>query len=1041
MNQLLSILLNLRLMLSRIIYFVIILTFVSVNALNGDDELTFFKQRIEPVLEQHCYSCHSAAADSIKGGLRLDTKSTIRRGGESGPAVVPGNVDESLLITALRYEGLEMPPKEQLPNEVIDDFIKWIEAGAVDSRLVAKSEAQRREKAKSHWAFQPIERPVVPTIKNQWIRNEIDQFVLSKLQDEDVEPSPEADPRTLIRRLFLDLIGLPPTPQQVQAFLDDPGEENYQKTVSDLLDSPHYGERWGRYWLDMARYADSNGYEADLPRPHAWRWRDWVINSLNQGMPFDQFTIEQLAGDLLPNSGLEQRVATGFNRNTLVNTEGGVDREEDRVKRTVDRTNTVGKVWLGLTLGCTQCHSHKYDPITQHEYYSMYAFFNSMAEPDIPAPTPQQVAEFEVELARHEKQHQQKLRAVRDYRSDSMSQWEKQLRKQLNPDTQTDPDCVKNQSDKTWDIVNPLSLSATSGSQFFVEDDLAVFVKGPNDQEDTYTIVSETRLSAITAIRLEVLADDRLGAKGPGLAGNGNFVLSSLRVYVEPVSDNDARNMGQRIRLKNARADFSQGGRQVTSVIGDDPADGWAIYPDVGVDHYAVFELREVINAVGGDEPVRITIQMDHQTHKDHNIGKFRLSFTTHKHPVPDGLATTAFSDLLASDVDTRRGEDVIRLVKYFDYHEAELDKLIAAVKTHEETYPRSPLMEIKAQVVMEMPNPRTTQVHIRGSFLDKGDQVTRKTPAILPEIKTGTGEPSRLDLAKWLVSSENPLTARVTVNRIWQQHFGRGIVVSDDDFGTQGELPTHPQLLDWLAAEFRETGWNMKRLHRLIVTSATWRQSSFARPNLGQRDPYNSWLARQNRLRVEAEIIRDLALSASGLIYHKIGGRSVYPPQPADLVKLGFQTSLSWPENKDQNRYRRGMYTFFQRTVPYPMLIEFDAADSNAACTRRERSNTPLQALTLWNDPVFVECAQNLATRLLKEVPAVEGNAANVIERRIRLAYELCFSRPPSEDELQVVGRLYKEAAGKQAVQSDPAAAFAIARVLLNLDEFITRE
>ena len=1017
------------------------LSLISMSLLKADEKLLFFKQRIEPVLEEHCYSCHSAAANSIKGGLRLDTRSAIRRGGESGPAVVPGKVEESLLLAALQYEGLEMPPNAKLPNEVIQDFIKWIESGAVDSRLVAKSEAERREKAKSHWAFQRIERPVVPASNSRWIRNDVDQFILSKLRAEEVKPSPEADPRTLIRRLFLDLIGLPPTPQETQAFLDDPSEANYQKTVSDLLGSPHYGERWGRYWLDMARYADSNGYEADRPRPHAWRWRDWVINSLNDSMPFDQFTIEQLAGDLLPNATLEQRVATGFNRNTLVNTEGGVDREEDRVKRTVDRTNTVGKVWLGLTLGCTQCHSHKYDPITQHEYYGMYAFFNSLAEPDIPAPTPEQLSEFEIEFARHQARHQQNLHAVRDYRSEKMSQWEQDLSEQLNSAIEADPDRVDNRFDKTWELVNPLSLSATSGSQFFVEDDLAVFVKGPNDQEDTYTIVTETSLSGITAIRLEVLADERLAAKGPGLAGNGNFVLSSLRVYVEPVSDNDDRNMGQRIRLKTARADFSQGGRQVTSVIGDDPADGWAIYPDVGVDHYAVFELREKINPVGDSEPVRITIQMDHQTHKDHNIGKFRLSFTTHKHPVPDGLETTAFSDLLSSDINTRRGEDVIRLVKYFGYRETELDKLIDAVKSHQESFPRSPKIEIKAQVVMEMPNPRTTQVHVRGSFLDKGDLVTRTTPSILPELVTGNREPSRLDLAKWLVSSENPLTARVIVNRIWQQHFGRGIVVSDDDFGTQGEPPTHPELLDWLAAEFRETGWNMKQLHRLIVTSATWRQSSFSRPELKERDPYNSWLARQNRLRVEAEIIRDMALSASGLIFHKIGGRSVYPPQPADLVKLGFQTSLSWPENQDQNRYRRGIYTFFQRTVPYPMLIEFDAADSNAACTRRERSNTPLQALTLWNDPVFVECAQHLGARLLKEVPADGDNAVNVIEKRIRLAYELCFSRPPSKEELQVVGRLYKEAADKDGVQTDLVAAFAVARVLLNLDEFITRE
>ena len=1025
----------------RVICCAALLICLNLNELKADEKLEFFKRRIEPVLEQRCYSCHSAAADSIKGGLRLDSKSTIRRGGESGPAVVPGNVDESLLIAALRYEGLEMPPNEPLPKDVIDDFVTWINAGAVDSRLVAKSEVERREKAKNHWAFQPIDRPEVPSLNNTWVRNEIDQFILSRLQTEQVKPSHEADPRTLVRRLYLDLVGLPPTPQQIQAFVDEPSEENYQKTVNELLSSPHYGERWGRYWLDMARYADSNGYEADRPRPHAWRWRDWVINAFNDGMPFDQFTIEQLAGDLLPNAVTEQRVATGFNRNTLVNTEGGVDREEDRVKRTVDRTNTIGKVWLGLTLGCTQCHSHKYDPITQHEYYGMYAFFNSLSEPDIPAPTPAQMAEFKVELAAYQLEHRRLLQTVRDYRSVRMSQWEDQLRKQLHLDAASNLKDDGNPSGKSWELVNPVSLSATSGSQFAVEDDLSVFVIGPNDQEDTYTIVTETRLNGITAIRLEALADERLSANGPGLASNGNFVLSSLRVYAEPVSDKDARNFGRRIRLKNARADFSQGGRQVTSVIGDDPTDGWAIYPNVGTDHYAVFELDEVVHAESSDEPIRITIQMDHQTHKDHNIGKFRLALTTHRSPVPDGLEVIAFRDLLSQNKANRTGEDVIRLVKYFDYQEAGLAKLIDTVKAYEQKAPRSPVIDIKAQVVMEMPIPRTTQVHIRGDFLEKGDQVTRSTPAILPALKTSNGEPSRLDLAKWLVSNENPLTARVTVNRIWQQHFGRGIVVSDDDFGNQGELPSHPALLDWLATEFRQSGWDLKQLHRLIVTSATWRQSSFARPELEERDPYNTWLSRQNRLRVEAEIIRDMALSVSGLIHHKIGGRSVYPPQSADLVKLGFQTSLSWPENKDENRYRRGIYTFFQRTVPYPMLIEFDAADSNASCTRRERSNTPLQALTLWNDPVFVECARMLGSRMLKAVPVDHNNAVDSLDRRIRFAYELCFARPPSQKELMVIGRLYREAAGRQPSDPDAAGSFAVARVLLNLDEFITRE
>ena len=1015
---------------------------INVTTLALADEFTFFRTRIEPVLEQHCYSCHSGQAESIKGGLRLDTKSAMQRGGESGPAVVPEDVDKSLIIAALRYDGLEMPPKSPLPKEIIGDFVTWIKNGAPDPRLIAKSDEQRLAQARSHWSFMPITNPTPPKTRNSWVQNEIDRFVFRRLKSESIRPSKDADPRTLIRRLYLDLIGLPPLPAEVDAFVANPTEVAYQHVITELLESPHYGERWGRYWLDMARYADSNGYESDRPRPYAWRWRDWVINSLNANMPFDQFTIEQLAGDLLPGATLEQQVATGFHRNTLVNTEGGVDREEDRVKRTVDRTNTLGKVWLGLTLGCSQCHSHKYDPITQHEYYSMYAFFNSLAEPNIPAPTTAQVVAYKTALTRYENDHQEYLKAIRDYRSEQLRNWENTVQRSGFAKQADSPDGEELEVNAdvvaTWEVVNPISVTALSGSDMQLQDDLSVFVVGPNDQADTYTLVLETMQSGISAIRIEAMADERLPAHGPGLAGNGNYVLSSLRVYAKPASDTNPANKGNRVRLKNARADFSQGGRQVTSVLGDDPTDGWAIYPNVGVNHFSIFELVEDVNPETSGELTRLTIELDHQVHHDHNIGRFRVSLTSSPRPVPDGLVDAAFRDVLTRNHADRTGTDVLRLVKYFDYHEPELDDLLLAELEHREAEPKSPTVDTKAQVVTEEATRRTTQVHIRGSFLDKGDEVISATPAVLPKMPIDADGSSRLDLAKWLVSDDNPLTARVIVNRIWQQHFGRGIVVTDDDFGTQGEPPSHPELLDWLAFRFRDSGWNMKEMHRMIVSSATWRQSSFARPELSDRDPYNILLARQNRLRVEAEIVRDLALSASDLLQPKIGGPSVYPRQSEDLIKLGFQTSLSWPVSKDGDQYRRGMYTFFQRTVPYPMLIEFDAADSNASCTRRERSNTPLQALTLWNDPVFVEASQALGKRLqAASAHAGAGDTGNV-NRKIALAFEICLSRSPTSRETEILRNLYIQRLGES---DESGACFAVARAIMNLDEFITRE
>ncbi len=700
-----------------------------------------------------------------------------------------------------------MPPEgagDPLSERQIAVLRAWIDQGATWPDELAGVEPEHP--AAEHWSFQPISAPQVPAVKNsKWVRNPIDAFILAKLENEQVEPSREADRPTLLRRVSLDLIGLPPTPPEVSAFVADESPDAYERAVDNLLQSPHYGERWGRHWLDAARYADSDGYEKDPGRPFAWRYRDWVIGALNVDMPFDVFTIQQLAGDLLAPADAEfdggARVATGFHRNTLRNTEGGVDPEEDRVKRTIDRTNTIGSVWLGLTVGCANCHTHKYDPITQREYFGLYAFFNNLSEVDLPV-APQ----------------------------------------------------------------------------------------------------------------------------------------------------------GQLDRWRSDRAELPQGRTGQSA-------------------------------ATAGEE---------------------------------------------ASRQAARRAEDE----KYSSF-----------------------------QAIGEDSASRVTYVHVRGDFLSKGPQVAPHTPEILPAISSRGIAPDRLDLARWIVSESNPLTARVVANRIWQLHFGRGLVSTGDDFGTQGEPPSHPELLEWLAHEFRSNGWLMKPIHRLIVTSAAYRQSSVSRPELMDRDPYNTWLARQNRFRIEAETVRDVALSASALLNLSVGGPSVRPPQPAGVAELVFDNQAPWVESTGADRFRRGLYTWYQRTSPHPSLSTFDAPEANLACTRRERSNTPLQALTLLNDVAFVECAQAFGRRIMAESGRDAASSSDVVGARIRFAINAAVSRDPSSDELlilrrlysdavrhcqidavateQIVGRLQKEehTASETPIDAEAAACVILARAVLNLDEFVTRE
>jgi Protein of unknown function (DUF1553)/Protein of unknown function (DUF1549)/Planctomycete cytochrome C len=846
------------------------------------DSAIDFDRDIRPIFSRSCYSCHGP--DKAENGLRLDRKTDAARGGDSGPAFLPGKSGESRLIgyvTGVNDDEIIMPPEGQrLSRDEIGRLRAWIDQGAT---WPAGSDAKR---GSDHWSFQPLKHVEPPAVKHgDWVRNGIDAFVLAKLEQLGLSPSPEADRATLIRRLSMDLLGLPPSPGEVADFVADTRPDAYERLVERLLASPHYGERWGRHWLDLARYADSDGYEKDSPRPYAWRYRQWVIDALNRDMPFDQFTIEQLAGDLLPDATTEQRVATGFHRNTLLNKEGGADQEEFRVAATIDRVNTTGTVWLGLTIGCAQCHSHKYDPISQREFYGMYAFFNSLQDVDIAAPLPEQMAAYRRAKRAFNAEHAPLTEAVARFEHERM----------------------------------PASQAAWERAQ---------------------------------------------------LAG---------------------------------------------------PIVPWN-----------VFALAAA---------------------------------------VPDRERTPRMRAAMA---------------ELYGKLDPDLLKLKRAVAEHRKRAPVDPSQTVKAQTLAELHKPRPTHLLLRGDFLRPGEEVTAHTPEVLHPLHPRGARPDRLDLARWLVDPANPLTARVTVNRIWQRYFGRGLVATSNDMGTQGERPSHPELLDWLAGELVARSWSLKAMHRLIVGSATYRQSSRTTPDLLERDPYNTLLARQSRVRVDAEVVRDLALAASGLLNPKVGGPSVRPQQPSGVAELGYAGSVKWKTSNGADRYRRGMYTFFQRTVPYPMLMTFDAPDSNATCTRRERSNTPLQALTLLNDPVFVECAQALARRIVRDVaphgndtvtadvatanaagtgevltdaPKVDTTTAD-IERRVRYAFALCLAREPSAAELADMRQLYqsqlalcrddpKAAAQLIGAQTRPtgvepaelAAWVVMGRTLLNLDEFITRE
>lgn len=1051
-------------------------------------EVALFVEQIKPVLTSQCLSCHGG--ERKKGGLDLSTHDSLVKGGDTGPAIVPGNARESLLYKLITHsQDPHMPAKApKLPDETIARIAKWIDAGApYDAPLTAGKQAAiaasqpAAVQASQHWAFKPVVRHNEPAVKQKsWVRNPIDSFVLAKLEAAGIQPSPEADRRTLVRRLSLDLLGLPPKPSDVDEFIHDTRPDAYERLVDRMLASPHYGERWGRHWLDLARYADSDGYEKDPVRPFAWRWRDWVIDAINRDMPFDQFTVEQLAGDLLPNSTLEQRVATGFHRNTLTNTEGGVDVEEYRVKAIKDRVSTTGTVWLGLTIGCAECHSHKYDPISQREFYQFMAFFNTGLEVNQPAPLPKDVDTYNKAKAVFDADHAKVVASVAAYEKGELparqAEWEKKISIGEEP---------------KWTVIKPLIASSSKGATLAIRDDGSVLASDKNPDKDTHVLVLRTDLIGITAIRIEALADPSLPNKGPGRSGNGNFVLSEVRLTQTASADAAMQSPPELVRLMRAEADHEQtdGPYRAANSIDGKAATGWAILPQPGVDHALYLAPAEPIGKPGG---TLLAFALDYSFGSQHAIGKLRISVTTAPPPVQFKSTPPNIKNITKLPLDTRTPEQKTAIAQYW----RKLDDRLAALNSAVEAHAKKEPPVAQAQMLIENPKPPVTHILIKGDFLRPGDPVEPMGLSVLNPFKPRAAKADRLDLARWIIDPANPMTSRVAVNRFWQYLFGQPLVATPNDFGTRSELPSHPELLDWLASEFLARGWSQKAMIKLIVTSATYRQSSHVRPELIEKDPKNILLARQSRYRVEAEVVRDVSFAVCGLLNETVGGPSIYPPLPLDVTKLAIY-GISWPESKGADRYRRGMYIFFQRAVPFPMLMTFDAPDSNVSCSRRERSNTPLQSLALLNDSEFFQCAQSLGLQALKttstlvqvggldaaaRVRLVAGGSLKTVagpaggattqpaalsvsdaqlEPGIRELYRICLAREPDAIELGRLAQLWHEInelsardakSTSQMVGQPPvkltgadlpqaAAWIAVARAVMNLDEFVTRE
>ena len=975
---------------------------IAIVCLNASGAVLFanevdFARDIRPILSDRCFTCHGLDEESRKAGLALHRFESATKEG----AIVPGNASSSLVMERISSTDPDeiMPPpsanKPALTAQQIEKFRAWIDQGA---------------KYEEHWAFQSP-RKTDTSVPDSYRGNPIDYFVKEKLKELGLSFSKQADPWSLVRRVYLDLIGLPPSPGEAEvfrkAFQKDPGEAASQ-LAEDLLSRPEYGERWARLWLDLARYADTNGYEKDRPRS-IWPYRDWVINAINSGVPYDQFTIEQLAGDMLPGTTMEQRIATGFHRNTMINEEGGIDPLEFRYHAMVDRTNTTGTVWLGLTMGCAQCHTHKFDPVTHTDYYSFFALLNNADEPDLDVPDP------EIE---------QKRRAV----SEKIAALERELISKINPEEFQKWKEGRLREAVAWTTVRPVELRSTLPRLEVMEDD-SVFASGDFTKRDVYDLkFNLSRLDPnrpVTAIRIEALPDDRLPAHGPGAAyyegRKGDFFLSEVKLKLNKKPSS----------FRSASIDFGKiavgSGKSVAeNVYDNNGSSGWSTATQEGKRHELVLNL---------DKPKpskEMSLRMIFERHFVAALGRFRVSVSTSQKEAK--ARGGPISDLTrATDLDWKR--IYIESSPQFAESRKQLGKL-------RESFPAYPT----TMVMREWRGPRRkTHRHHRGEYLQPREEVTPGVPAIFPQLPPGE-TPNRLALAKWLVSEKNPLAARVAVNRAWRAFFGRGLVHTAGDFGYQSELPSHPRLLDHLALYLIDHGWSTKDLHRLIVTSRTYQQESVVRTAQLAADPKNIYLSRGPRFRLDGEMIRDSVLHAGGLLTRKIGGPSVYPPQLSSVTAAAYGKP-EWNVSKGPDRYRRSLYTFSKRTAPFAAFLTFDGPTGESCLARRERSNTPLQALTLLNDEMFLEAARTVAK-------SVTGSGLDD-QKTVKLLFQRILTRPPTKHETnqltafyrRQLGRLQsgelkaKEISGVDGSEANSIAAWSmVARVLFNLDESITK-
>lgn len=928
-----------------------------------------FSTEVYPLLQRACFECHGAEND--KGGLRLHDAASQAK----------ADHQEILRRVSLPRSDKEAMPKRgsALTAQEIQNLRDWISAGAVWPETL---------NSQKHWSYVPPRRPDLPAVTEvAWQKNPVDRFVLARLQKAKIDHSPEAEPAVLYRRLSLDLTGLPPAIADVDAFVKayaTDADQAVQSAAEKLLASKEFGVRWARPWLDAAHYADSHGFQRDDLR-QIWGFRDWVVDALNADMPFDRFTIEQVAGDLLPKATPQQIIATGFHRCTPTNVEAGSEPEETRINQVIDRVNTTGAIWLGTTLECAQCHNHKYDPISQRDYYGLLAYFNNTvreAERTNPK-TPGSIQFKGVPLTMPDAELEKQKTELRT----KLQQVEAQIQK-LTP-TSTQPAIASSQVT----ALKPLSFESESGADSSILADQSVLLSGEPPDEDEYNVIYELPTGTIvTALMIEALSDDSLPGKGPGRgnAGRPNFVLQHLEASVTTGGKTQA------LCFQSAQASFSQSNFPVAGLADQDPKTGWAIMPRFGESHWAALTLKQPLQVATG---AQLQLRLVQKYGGARVIGRLRVSAIS--------------GDVIAALPQVEKNE-----AKAIDPRVAKLGRQRSALNKQ--------LAELKpttTEIMRELPEPRMTGIFKRGVYTDVGEAVKPGTPAII-QVKA-SAEPNRLGLARWLVNRDNPLTARVTINRWWAEIFGRGIVATVEDFGIKGAAPTHPELLDWLAVEFMDKGWSMKLLLKLIVTSRTYRQASHHRPLAA--DPENTLLWRGPRHRLDAEAIRDNALTIAGLLNLKQGGEPIRPPQPEGLwAKVGGQ-QYNYEVSPGAEQHRRGLYVVLKRGAPYPSFVNFDASARMACVVKRSRSNTPLQALTLLNDPVYVSAAEAFAQRIIKESPD------SSLEGRLRHAFRLALAREPRAEEITVLKNL--------ATQSEPNQTwFAIATALLNLDETITK-